>query len=174
MPTYSCSRACLLAAGGIGDRYGRKSVLVGGLILFGVTSAFAGSAGSANELILGRALMGIGAAMIFPATLAILTNVFTDPSERAKAIGIWSAVTGVAVAAGPITGGWLLEQFWWGSVFYINVPVVIVAVARRFASCPTQETRRPHVSIVGGLAPIGCSHRCIGTHHHRGARVGLG
>ena len=75
-----------------------------------------------SELIVGRALMGVGAALIFPATLAILTNVFRDPSERAKAIGIWSAVSGIAVAAGPITGGWLLEHFWWGSVFFVNVP----------------------------------------------------
>ena len=118
----------LLAAGGLGDRFGRKRALVVGLVLFGVTSAIAGSAGNANELIAGRALMGIGAALIFPTTLAILTNVFTDPSERAKAIGIWSAVTGIAVAAGPITGGWLLERFWWGSVLYINVPVVIIAI----------------------------------------------
>ncbi len=80
-------------------------------------------------MIAGRALMGIGAAMIFPATLAILTNVFRDPGERAKAIGIWSAVSGVAVAAGPITGGWLLENFWWGSVFFINVPITILVAA---------------------------------------------
>ena len=123
----------LLAAGGIGDKYGRKRTLMAGLVVFGATSAFAGSVGSAEALIVGRALMGIGAALIFPATLAILTNVFTDPGERAKAIGIWSAVSGMAVAAGPITGGWLLENFWWGSVFFINVPITIVVAARRLA-----------------------------------------
>jgi EmrB/QacA subfamily drug resistance transporter len=116
----------LLAAGGLGDRYGRKRALITGLAIFGATSAFAGVATDANTLISARALMGIGAALIFPATLAVLTNTFTDPSERARAIGIWSATSGVAVAAGPILGGWLLEHYWWGSVFFVNVPVVIV------------------------------------------------
>ena len=101
----------LLAAGGLGDKFGRKRMLMAGLLVFGATSAYAGSVDSSGALIAGRALMGIGAAMIFPATLAILTNVFHDVGERAKAIGIWSAVSGVAVAAGPITGGWLLEHF---------------------------------------------------------------
>ncbi len=141
----------LLAAGGLGDRFGRKPMLVAGLVLFGLTSAFAGSAGSANELIAGRALMGIGAAMIFPATLAILTNVFSDPVERAKAIGIWSAVSGIAVAAGPITGGWLLERFWWGSVFYINVPVVIVAVAATVVLVPDSKENNAPALDFGGL-----------------------
>ena len=118
----------LLAGGGLGDRYGRKRMLVAGLAVFGVTSALAGSVGSAQGLILGRAMMGIGAALIFPATLAIITNVFREPVERAKAIGIWSAVTGIAVAAGPVSGGWLLEHFWWGSIFFVNVPVVLVAL----------------------------------------------
>ena len=116
----------LLAAGGLGDRYGRKRALITGLVIFGGMSAFAGLASDANTLIAGRALMGVGAALIFPATLAILTNTFTDPGERARAIGIWSATSGVAVAAGPIIGGWLLEHYWWGSVFFVNVPVVIV------------------------------------------------
>ena len=74
--------------------------------------------------------MGVGAAAIFPATLAIITNVFTDSRERAKAIGIWSAVSGIGVAAGPIAGGWLLEHFWWGSIFYVNIPVVIAGDRR--------------------------------------------
>ena len=105
----------LLAAGGLTDRYGRKRSLIAGLVVFAATSAYAGSAGSAGELITGRALMGIGAAFIFPATLAIIANVFADPKERAAAIGVWSATSGVAVAAGPIVGGWLLESFWWGA-----------------------------------------------------------
>src|SRR3954447_20352570 len=96
----------LLAAGGLGDKFGRRRALVAGLLVFGVTSAFAGEAGSASALIATRALMGVGAALIFPATLAIITNMFRDPSERARAIGVWSAVSGMAVAAGPITGGW--------------------------------------------------------------------
>src|SRR5262249_59366837 len=106
----------------------RKLALITGLVIFGAMSAFAGLASDANTLIAARALMGIGAALIFPSTLAILTNTFTIPGERARAIGIWSATSGVAVAAGPIIGGWLLEHFWWGSVFFVNVPVAIVVV----------------------------------------------
>lgn len=140
----------LLAAGGLGDRYGRKPMLVAGLVVFGVTSALAGSADSASALITGRALMGIGAAMIFPATLAILTNVFTNPSERAAAIGIWSAVSGIAVAAGPITGGWLLENYWWGSVFFVNVPVVLVAVAASLWLIPnSRDEAAPRLDLQG-------------------------
>lgn len=145
----------LLAAGGLGDRFGRRRTLVLGLLLFGATSAFAGSASSANELIFGRALMGVGAALVFPATLAILTNVFTDPSERARAIGVWSGVTGLAVAAGPITGGWLLEHFWWGSVFYINLPVVVVAVVAAFVLVPeSKEEDAPALDIVGLILSV--------------------
>ena len=145
----------LLAAGGLGDRYGRKKALTIGLVVFAVTSAYAGTAGSANELIIGRGLMGVGAALIFPATLAILTNVFRDPSERAKAIGVWSATSGIAVAAGPIAGGWLLEHFWWGSVFFINVPVVIVAVVAVIAFVPeSRDEHVPALDIVGLLLSI--------------------
>lgn len=131
----------LLAAGGLGDRFGRKRALMIGLGVFAATSALAGSADSAEGLIVGRALMGIGAALIFPATLAIITNVFSDPGERAKAIGIWSGVSGVAVAAGPITGGWLLEHFWWGSVFFVNVPVVAVVVIVAWFVVPESSER---------------------------------
>ena len=140
----------LLAAGGLGDRYGRKKMLLAGLAVFGLTSAYAGSVGSANELIVGRALMGIGAALIFPATLAIITNVFRDTRERAKAIAIWSAVTGVAVAAGPISGGWLLEHFWWGSIFYVNVPVVIAGLIGVAVLVPdSKEEGAPRLDLGG-------------------------
>ena len=149
----------LLAAGGLGDRYGRKKMLMIGLVAFGATSAIAGDAGSANSLIAGRALMGIGAALIFPATLAILTDVFRNPSERAKAIGIWSAVSGMAVAFGPITGGWLLENFWWGSIFFVNVPVVVIAfVAAWFLIPESREHDAPaldEAGIVLSIAAIG-------------------
>ena len=145
----------LLAAGGIGDKFGRKRMLIIGLIVFGATSAFAGRAESAGQLIAGRALMGIGAALIFPATLAIITNVFRDPRERAKAIGIWSATSGMAVAAGPITGGWMLEHFWWGSVFFVNVPItVLVAVATWFVVPESRESDAPRLDKVGLLLSI--------------------
>lgn len=140
----------LLAAGGLGDRFGRRRTLIVGLALFGATSAYAGSVGTPGALIGARALMGIGAAAIFPATLAIITNVFTDSRERAKAIGIWSAVSGIGVAAGPIAGGWLLEHFWWGSIFYINIPVAIAAIAAAIIFVPESKDREiPRLDRIG-------------------------
>ena len=88
-------------------------------------------------------MMGIGAALVFPATLAVITNVFADARERAKAIGIWSAVSGVAVAAGPIAGGWLLEHYWWGSVFFINVPIIVIFLAAAVFLLPESRDPRP-------------------------------
>jgi EmrB/QacA subfamily drug resistance transporter len=118
----------LMAAGSLGDRVGRKGVMMLGMALFAAFSALAALAGSPAELIAWRAAMGIGAALMFPATLAILVNVFTDPRGRAIAIGVWAATSGLAVALGPVTGGWLLDLFWWGSVFMVNVPVIAIAL----------------------------------------------
>jgi EmrB/QacA subfamily drug resistance transporter len=118
----------LLACGGLGDRFGRKRMMQIGMVLFGLFSAWAAFTDSSGELIAARGLMGIGAALVFPGTLAILIDVFRDPTERAKAIGVWSAVSGAAVAFGPVTGGFLLEYFWWGSVFLINIPIVAIAL----------------------------------------------
>ncbi len=116
----------LLAGGGIGDRFGRKLVMQVGLIFFALFSTAAALSHSTASLISARALMGVAAAFIFPASLAILTDIFTDPSERQKALGIWGATSGIAVAFGPITGGALLEHFWYGSVFLVNVPIAVV------------------------------------------------
>src|SRR4051794_27208507 len=118
----------LLTAGSLGDRFGRRGALNVGLVIFGGASTVAAFAGGVNALVAARAVMGVGAALIMPATLSILTNVFTDARERAIAIALWSAVAGVAVALGPVSGGFLLEHFWWGSVFIINAPVVVVAL----------------------------------------------
>ncbi len=118
----------LLAGGGIGDRLGRKGTMQVGLIFFGLFSATAATAHTTGSLIAARVLMGVAAAFIFPASLAILTSIFNDPSERQKALGIWGATSGVAVAFGPITGGALLEHFWYGSIFLVNVPIVIVTL----------------------------------------------
>ncbi len=118
----------LLAGGGIGDRLGRKGTMQIGLVFFGLFSVAAAASHSTGTLIASRALMGIAAAFIFPASLAILTSVFEDPSERQKALGIWGAVSGIAVAFGPIVGGALLEHFWYGSIFLVNVPIVAVTV----------------------------------------------
>ena len=145
----------LLAAGGLGDRFGRKRALVVGLLAFGATSALAASAQDSTTLIVARALMGIGAALIYPATLALLTSVFTVAKERAAAIGIWSAVSGLAVAAGPITGGWLLEHYWWGSVFLVNLPVVAVAVVAAVWLVPeSKDSHVPRLDLAGLLLSV--------------------
>jgi MFS transporter, DHA2 family, multidrug resistance protein len=100
-------------------------------------------------------VMGIGAALVMPGTLSILTNVFTDTRERAKAIAIWTATAGIAVAIGPVTGGWLLEHFWWGSVFLINVPVVIVAVTLGQLFVPTsRDPSAPRIDVLGAVLSI--------------------
>ncbi|HXZ62199.1 MAG TPA: MFS transporter [Acidimicrobiales bacterium] len=118
----------LLAGGGIGDRLGRKGTMQAGLVFFGLFSAAAAASHTTGALIGARALMGVAAAFVFPASLAILTSVFPDPSERQKALGVWGATSGIAVAFGPIVGGGLLEHFWYGSVFLVNVPIVVVAL----------------------------------------------
>ncbi len=133
----------LLTAGSLGDRFGRKGALLIGLALFGLFSALGAFSDTAGQLIAFRGLMGIGAALIFPATLAILVNVFQNPLERAKAIAIWSATSGLSVALGPVTGGWLLEHFWWGSVLFVNIPIVLVSVLLVARYVPT--SRDPHV-----------------------------
>ncbi len=126
---YSLAFAGLLLIGGsLGDRFGRKGALSLGIIAFAGFSVFAGLSGSVHTLITARALMGAAAAFVFPATLAILTNTFRDPKERATAIGIWTGVVGLAVALGPLTGGALLQHFWWGSIFFVNLPVAVLAM----------------------------------------------
>ncbi len=145
----------LMAAGSIGDRLGRKGTMQVGLVLFAVFSALAALSDSPGELIGWRAAMGIGAALMFPATLAILVNVFTVPKERAAAIAVWAATAGVAVALGPVTGGWLLEHFWWGSVLMINVPVIAVALVAIALFVPTsRDTTIKRFDPVGTLASI--------------------
>ncbi|MEU9535346.1 MFS transporter [Streptomyces sp. NPDC048213] len=114
----------LILFGTLGDRVGRRRVLLLGYALFGVASAVAALADSAGMLIAARALLGVGGAMIMPATLSILRQVFPDRRERAVAIGVWSAVAAVGAATGPVVGGFLVEHYWWGSVFLINIPLM--------------------------------------------------
>lgn len=146
----------LLAFGGLGDRFGRKGAIQVGMLAFMVCSLWASFATSTSSLIIARGAMGVGAAAIFPATLAILIDVFRDPIERAKAIGIWSAVSGVAVAFGPISGGFLLEHFYWGSVFLVNIPVGIVALLLGAIFIPTSKDPNPHgIDFLGFALSIG-------------------
>src|SRR5262245_55835160 len=147
----------LLTAGSLGDRFGRKGALNFGLVVMAVSSLLSARATTAGELIATRALMGVGGAFVMQATLSILTNVFSDPRERGRAIAIWAGTSGMAVALGPITGGWLLEHFWWGSVFLINVPVVIVALVAGYFLVPTsRDPAAPRLDLVGaGLSIAG-------------------
>jgi EmrB/QacA subfamily drug resistance transporter len=149
----------LMAAGSLGDRVGRKGLMQIGLALFATFSALGALSDSPGELIGWRAAMGIGAALMFPATLAILVNVFTAPKERATAIAVWAATAGVAVALGPVTGGFLLEHFWWGSVLMINVPVIAVALVAIALVVPTSRdttiTRFDPLGTVLSIAGIG-------------------
>ncbi len=147
----------LLTAGSLGDRFGRRGALSIGLVVFGVGSAASALADSATMLIFTRAFMGIGAALIMPATLSLLTNIFTDPKERARAIGAWAAIAGAGAAFGPLIGGFLLEHFWWGSVFLINVPVVIVAIVAGRLLLPTSRDES-----ASRLDPVGAALSVIG------------
>ncbi|MEV7545793.1 MFS transporter [Streptomyces sp. NPDC089915] len=116
--------ALLILFGTLGDRVGRRRILLLGYTLFGVASAIAALADDAQVLIAARALLGVGGAMIMPATLSILRQVFPDRRERALAIGIWTAVAAIGAASGPVLGGFLVQHFWWGSVFLINIPLM--------------------------------------------------
>jgi EmrB/QacA subfamily drug resistance transporter len=145
----------LLTMGSLSDRFGRRGALAIGLTIMGLGSVLSSFATSADQLIGTRAIMGIGAAMIMPATLSIITNVFTVPRERAQAIAVWAATAGAAVAIGPVTGGWLLEHFWWGSVFLVNVPVVVVALVLGQLFVPTsRDPSAPPVDVPGLLLSI--------------------
>ena len=121
--------ALVLTSGSLSDRWGRKGTLLAGLATFGVASAAGALAASPAELIAARAVMGLGAAMIFPATLSLITNVFTGRAERAQAIGAWGASAGAAIAFGPGVGGWLLERSSWPAIFWAMVPVAALAAA---------------------------------------------
>ena len=172
---YTLVFAGLLVVGGnLGDRLGRRRVLQAGLVLFAITSVAAALSRTTGELIASRAAMGIAAALIYPATLALLTNAFTNERERATAIGIWSGVSGLAVAIGPVTGGLLLRHFSWSSVFYVNVPIVIVALVAGMRLLP--ESRDPNAGRfdpLGALLSVG-GRRPAGLDRHRGSACTAG
>ena len=140
----------LLAMGSLGDRRGRKPVFLAGLVVFAAGSVAAAFAGTPNRLIAARGFMGVGAAAIMPSTLSILTNVFTRGEDRARAIGIWSGTTGLGVALGPMVGGWLLSHYWWGSVFLVNVPIVLAGLLAALWLVPNSKDPRPRPADVPG------------------------
>src|SRR6185437_10102089 len=142
--------SALILAGGLGARLGSRRALIGGLAVFGGGSALAGLSNSPAQLIGWRAIMGLGAAFVMPATLAIITRMFS-PHERAKAFGIWSAAAGVGVLVGPVTGGALLEHFSWRSAFWINVPLVAAALVAIAFVVPAPA----RVSVAGRLDVVG-------------------
>jgi EmrB/QacA subfamily drug resistance transporter len=142
----------LLAAGSMGDRFGRRHALLAGLVAFLAGSVVAATAASTNVLIAGRGVMGLGGALIMPTTLSILVNVFGDPRERAKAIAAWTAASGAGIAVGPIIGGALMRSFSWSSVFWINVPLLVVALVGAVHLVP--DSRDPHATR---LDPIGAA-----------------
>ncbi|MFE9746857.1 MFS transporter [Saccharothrix saharensis] len=155
LSSYTLVFAALLFSWGVlADRVGRKRVLSLGLALFGLASVGSAYSQDAVQLIVARSVMGVGAAAVMPCTLAIIAAVF-PPRERAKAIGVWTAAIGVALALGPITGGVLLEHFWWGSIFLINVPLVVATLIAVALVVP--ESRAPYtreLDVVGMLLSI--------------------
>ena len=141
----------LLTMGALGDRFGRKKALNIGLAVFGLGSIASAFSGSASLLIATRALMGAGGALIMPSTLSIITNIFPT-HERGRAIGIWAGVSGVGIILGPVAGGWLLEHFWWGSVFLVNVPIISFAMLYGWRVVP--DSRDPAATP---LDPVGAA-----------------
>ncbi|MBB4892733.1 EmrB/QacA subfamily drug resistance transporter [Streptomyces olivoverticillatus] len=146
----------LFTAGLLGDRLGRKKVLLFGMVVFGIGSVLSAVAGSPGELIGFRAVMGFGGAFVMPSTLAIIMNVF-ERDEQPRAIGIWAGAVGLAIAIGPITGGILLDHFWWGSVFLVNVPIVIAGLTAMAVLIPESKDPKP-----GRLDPLGVVLSVIG------------
>ncbi|WP_433439099.1 MFS transporter [Nonomuraea sp. CA-141351] len=163
----------LVTMGNLGDRIGRKRLLLIGAAAFGVASAVTAYAPNAELLIAARALLGVAGATIMPSTLSIVRNVFTEPGERTAAIGIWSGMSAAGFAVGPVVGGLLLDHFWWGSVFLINVPIMLLVLAGGILVLP--ESRNPHagridlVSVALSFAGVVTAVYALKEGAHKGA-----
>jgi DHA2 family multidrug resistance protein-like MFS transporter len=164
----------LVATGTLGDRLGRRRMLVAGMVVFGVASGLSAFAPTTAALIAARALMGVGGAMIMPSTMSIVRDVFRDRRERVQAVGIWSATLAVGAAVGPLVGGFLVEHFWWGSVFLVNVPVLALVLPFALRILPESRAAEPPpwdlasiVIVAGGVLGL-----AFGIKH--GARHGFG
>ena len=145
----------LLTTGSLGDRFGRKLALRVGIAIFVFGSVLSALVGSPAHLILTRALMGIGGALIMPSTLSILTNVFRDPKERGRAIAVWAGFSGLGVALGPVIGGLLLTHFSWSSVFWVNLPIGAIAlVAGHFFVPESKDPSAPRLDPLGALTSM--------------------
>jgi EmrB/QacA subfamily drug resistance transporter len=150
--SYTLTFATLMfTAGALGDRFGHRAILAAGMTIFGGSSLWAAYAQNAAELVMARAAMGVGSALIMPATMAVLAWTFSGPA-RAAAFGVFSSAAGVGVALGPVLSGTLLSRFWWGSVFLINVPVVIVGLIGIAVLVPGFRSPRPRRLDLAGLA----------------------
>lgn len=146
----------LLVCGALGDRIGRRRTFLLGVFVFGAGSAWCALAQSAAPLIAGRAVTGLGASLLMPATLSIIVATF-PPWERSRAIGLWAGVSGIGTAAGPLVGGWLLQHFWWGSVFIINIPVAVLGLVGGglFVAESRAEVQRPIDPVGVALSAVG-------------------
>ncbi|MEU8199228.1 MFS transporter [Microbispora amethystogenes] len=146
--------ALMLPAGALGDRFGRRRVLLAGLVAFGIASVFATYANGTGALIAARALMGAGGAVIMPLATSILPVVF-DPHERGRAIAVFTAALALGLPLGPIVGGYLLDHFWWGSIFLVNIPVVVVAVVAAAVFIPeSRDPAAPRTDLPGALLSV--------------------
>ncbi|WP_328659458.1 MFS transporter [Nocardia salmonicida] len=144
--------ALMLPAGALGDRYGRKKVLLAALVLFGVASLACAFAGSSGQLIAARVALGVAAAAMMPLSMAVLPVLFSEPAQRQRAVTIWVTSTAIGLPLGPIVGGWLLQHYWWGSVFLINVPLVVIgAVAVATLVPESRGDNSFRIDIVGAL-----------------------
>ncbi len=147
--------ALLLTAGSTADRFGRKRVLLLGLAVFAAVSVGAAYSASTTSLVAWRTLMGVGAAMIFPSTLAMITDDFPEPALRRTAIAIWAGSSGLGVAIGPLAGGWLLTHLYWGAIFLVNLPVVAVALAGVWITTrESRDTAHARFDPLGALLAI--------------------
>ncbi|MEU3855125.1 MFS transporter [Streptomyces sp. NPDC029554] len=145
----------LISAGTLGDRLGRKRFLCLGFVVFGASSAMAAWATGPGMLIAARALLGVGAAIIMPSTLSIIRNVFTDRKERTVALAVWATMSAAGAAVGPVVGGVMIEHFWWGSVFLINVPIMVFALIAALALVPeSRHPNPPRWDTVGALLSV--------------------
>ena len=169
MPTRWCSRPLLLTVGSIGDRFGRKKVLQAGLFVFGSVFPWGRLFPPApGTLIAMRALMGIGGAAIMPSTLSIITATFRDNKERAQAIAVWAATFALGTGIGPLVGGWLLIHFAWSSVFYINLPVVVIGLVGGYFVYLRFKSGKPAQNRCSGMHPFADRFIRAGLRHYPG------